>query len=72
MSNWLLIASAPKDGERIITSSGGMVGVSRWSKSFAPVYGFDGAGWYSEALDRPHFPTHWQPLPSPANSGDAA
>lgn len=64
---WQQIATAPKDGTRILGSNGHVVDIFRWEsqryhkrpnpyweRSFYPVY-----------YDRKHQPTHWMPLPEP-------
>jgi hypothetical protein len=64
---WQPIATAPKDGTRIIGSDGDRVDIYQWEaqsyhkrpspyweRSFHPVY-----------YDRQQQPTHWMPLPEP-------
>lgn len=74
-AGWQTMESAPKDGTRVITYSGGLVGTSRYTERFAPQYGDTSPGWYSDHLDRRHHPIAWMPLPVPPTSktgGDPA
>lgn len=80
VSEWLPIATAPKDGTIIILTTGSATGTGRWrqvaSRDTLNDYD-DGSGmravfapiygWYSvsdKSLNKTP-PTHWMPLPTP-------
>lgn len=60
-TQWQPIASAPKDGKRILYATTIWVTEGRWTEH----------GWfqvnadYSDAWSSADYPTHWQPIPDP-------
>lgn len=71
--DWQPIASAPKDGTKILACrEGGRVSIWRWSddryaKQPRPFW----SSMNSKTTDRANQPTHWMPLPAPPDSQDA-
>jgi hypothetical protein len=77
MSTWQTIDSAPRDGTRVLLTSGGDVavgqwlrdsGISDWTDESCPIY-TDGPGAAAGWWDTP--PTHWMPLPAPPLPGES-
>lgn len=73
MSEWQDIASAPKDGTRIMgwwprAGDNGMCGIAEWiapARDYCPHWTWDGA--WTPGIE----PTHWMPLPdAPARKGE--
>lgn len=65
---WLPIATAPKDGSRILVFEGGEVQIVAWRAMHCgrEDWGLDdGESVYCEGEFRP---THWMPLPEPPQS----
>jgi len=70
-AGWQDIASAPKDGTRLLVFVGGLVHIARWdadeySGNPAPFWN------YRSVVGRQRMkatqPAHWQPLPSPPSA----
>lgn len=65
---WRPIATAPKDGSRIMVIVRGRVQFARWepqSTNAKPRPFWMHSLHMGERYNREHVPTHWQPLPQP-------